>query len=171
MNKQKGSSADESARREAGTMLSNLFAAVTPLVEGNTDYCPSETALRPPVSHGNAPKGRSPFLISKLSSRSGESYNIKTSGIQAWKMFGIIDEVSALIGQEPRIIALTEQDVAIDAADPNQRKNIAKMRIEYPNNMSMYWTSVSGLNIHCPTRAVFNTLAQGFRPPERSLVD
>lgn len=171
MNERQSSSTDESARREAGTMLSNLFAAVTPLVEGNTDYCPSETALRPPVSHGNAPKGRSPFLISKLSSRSGESYNIKTSGIQAWKMFGIIDEVSALLGQEPSITALTEIDEAIDACVSDQRRNIAKMKIEYPNKMTMYWTSVSGLNIHCPTRAVFNTLAQGFPPPTRTLAD
>lgn len=161
--------ANDAVKREAQTLLATLFAGAKPLVEGNSEHCPSERTLRPALAHGDAPKGRSPFMVSKLSYRGGESYNIKTSGIQAWKMFAIIDAMSAMVTMEPHIVATDEMGGTIDANDVNKRRNIAHLKVDYPNKTSMYWTSVSGINIHCPTREIFNTLARGFTPREQTI--
>ena len=156
--------ASDQADRESVRFLKNLFTAVRPIIEGNTERYALPTPIRAKPVDPTAPRVRSPFLIEKSNSSRDTSYNIKSSGIAAWKMEGICEALGAFFQQAPAFTAADERGNAYDASSADRRQNAAHLIANFANGTSVYWTAVSGINIHCPSQGVFDQLADHFAP-------
>lgn len=163
------SNINDTTREEATRFLQTAFGFAKPLVAANPQYFSKETVLRPAQADA-ARSGRSPFLLSKINEGSSERYNLKSSGIQQWKMQGIVTLMSEALGKEPsKSTAIDEMSNVLDLQDPKTPKNMSRWHVEFPDGSSLHWTAVSGINIHCASRAVFNTMAERFSPPQQQI--
>lgn len=145
--------------REAHNFLTALFSGCKALADAHPEQYTYEKTLRPDTPAGH---GRSGFILRKLYARGEEQFTLVSSGVSAPKLFDIIGLLEAETGQSARFTAIDERGTSLTVTQPEDRRSIAHLNASFGNGISINWTAVSGITLHCPTKPIFEQLATTF---------